>query len=259
MTLDPCLERLHAGDVEGAWALFVDRHRRLLFAIVRRYATGHDDVMDLFAHVCDQLRKDDMARLRRYDDGQTGRASFTTWLVVVVRHLAVDWLRARDGRPRPHIPEELSPMGRRIYKRLFIDGISHREALERELTESRGQLLIGAWLHELREVHRIAFTSGSRHLQRMRLSSATALLTEERIADGDFESDAQRVLGDALRSLDPEVRLAVQLFVIDGVGAAEIARMIGWPSAKTVYNRVYRAISVIRQVLAEKGIEAGDL
>ena len=264
MTQDPSLGRLHDGDVERAWSLFVDRHRQLLFAVTRRYATDHDDVMDLFEHVCEQLRANDMARVRRYEERQDGRASFTTWLVVVVRHLAIDWIRARDGRPRPQIPGELNAIGRRIYQRLFIEGMSHRETMERELAESNGRLHIGAYLQELRVVHRVAFASGSKQLQRLRASSPVGSIASEQLAsdvfaDDVFASEAHRILGEALQSLDADVRLAVQLFVIDGVGAAEIAATVGWPSAKTVYNRVYRALTVIRQSLADRGIGEGDL
>jgi RNA polymerase sigma factor (sigma-70 family) len=205
------------------------------------------------------LRANDMARIRRFDDATPGRASFTTWLVVVVRHLAVDWIRARDGRPRPQIPDELTPTGRRIYRRLFVEGLSHREAMEREAAESGGALHPGAWLHELREVHRVAFIAGTRQLQRMRVSSVSIAIADEQGAEEVYVSDAHRVLGEALQSLEPTVRLAVQLFVIDEVSAADIAKTVGWPSAKTVYNRVYRALAGIRQALVDRGIGAGDL
>ncbi len=56
---------LKAGDPEAAWDLFIERYRRLIFGAIRHYAAEHDDVMDVFARVCEALRQDDFARLRR--------------------------------------------------------------------------------------------------------------------------------------------------------------------------------------------------
>ena len=63
----------------------------------------------------------------------------------------------------------------------------------------------------------------------------------------------------ALAKLAPEDRLAVQLFVIDDLSAAEVARLIGWPSAKTVYNRVSRALTAMRADFKRRGIELRDI
>ncbi len=98
---------LQGGRPEAAWDLFLDRYRRLIFAAIRHYAQDYDDVMDVFARVCEALREDDLRRLRVYTDQPEHRARFSTWLVTVVRHLTVDWFRQRDGRRR------LSACGRR--------------------------------------------------------------------------------------------------------------------------------------------------
>ena len=54
-------------------------------------------------------------------------------------------------------------------------------------------------------------------------------------------------------------RLAVQLFVVDEMPAAEVARTVGWRNAKAVYNRVYRALGTLGQGLERQGIRRGDL
>ncbi len=56
-----------------------------------------------------------------------------------------------------------------------------------------------------------------------------------------------------------DVRLAVELFVVDGMGAADVARLVGWPDAKTVYNRVSRALKSLRSRLEQEGIGPGDI
>ncbi len=47
---------------------------------------------------------------------------------------------------------------------------------------------------------------------------------------------------------------AVELYVIDEHPAADIARMLGLPNAKAVYNRVYRALDALKHRLEQEGI-----
>ena len=67
------------------------------------------------------------------------------------------------------------------------------------------------------------------------------------------------MLEDAVRSLDTGDRRAVDLYVVDERPAATVATMLGLPNAKAVYNRVYRALGVLRERLEKAGIRRGDL
>jgi RNA polymerase sigma factor (sigma-70 family) len=98
--MDAWVRELQRGSSEAAWDAFLDRYRRLIFAAIRHYAQDYDDVMDVFARVCESLRADDLRRLRSWTDQTEHRASFSTWLVTVVRNLTIDWFRGRDGRHR---------------------------------------------------------------------------------------------------------------------------------------------------------------
>jgi DNA-directed RNA polymerase specialized sigma24 family protein len=53
--------------------------------------------------------------------------------------------------------------------------------------------------------------------------------------------------------------VALQLYVVQGTPAADVARILGWPNAKAVYNRVYRALQSVRAVLERDGIGPADL
>jgi DNA-directed RNA polymerase specialized sigma24 family protein len=122
---------LQRGRSDPAWDLFLARYRRLIFAAIRHYAQDYDDVMDVFARVCETLREGDCRRLRSYIDEPHHRARFSTWLVTVVRHTTVDWFRARDGRRRlSTAAEKLPPLRRRIFELVFQDRRSHVEAYE---------------------------------------------------------------------------------------------------------------------------------
>jgi hypothetical protein len=68
--VDPWVTKLHEGNPEAAWDLFVEQYRRLIFAAIRHYAEDYDDVMDVFARICEALREDDLKRLRHYLEGR---------------------------------------------------------------------------------------------------------------------------------------------------------------------------------------------
>jgi RNA polymerase sigma factor (sigma-70 family) len=244
---DPCLDRLQAGDPEGAWNLFLDRYRRLIFAVIRRYTVEPDEVMDAFAAICDQLHADDLARLRRYHGETASSAKFSTWLVVVLRNLLVDWHRQRHGRPRRVAPDALSSIGKVIYHRVMLEHRSHVETYEIIRQRLAPTLSHAEFLRELREVHRIAFVPAR---------SALRAVPESEVPDASPPADHEIAASEdalmirrALEELPDDLRLAVQLYVIDGLAAADVARIVGWPNAKSVYNRVSHAMARLRERL----------
>lgn len=260
---DTWIAALRQGDVETAWDAFLERYRRLIFATILHFAREDDEVMDTFVRVCDVLHANDMARLRRFIDHPTQRARFSTWLVTVVRNLAIDHLRERIGRPRA-VPAGLSPLQRLIYQRVFLERRSHIEAYELIRSGNGSDLAFGAFLKEVNATYR---SVGGRGVQGAVNEPATlAVLSEEDVPDpaslaGDPGSAVDTVerLTSALKSLTPDERLAVQLFVVDEMSAADVARTVGWPNAKAVYNRVYRCLAAIRQAFERAGIQRSDL
>ncbi len=83
---------------DAAWTEFVASYSRLVLHTCRTLSQDRDGMMDGYAHVLEALRKDECHRLRAYVPD--GRTRFTTWLVVVTRHLLLDRQRERYGRPR---------------------------------------------------------------------------------------------------------------------------------------------------------------
>ena len=71
------------------------------------------------------------------------------------------------------------------------------------------------------------------------------------------ESRAQ--LERALGCLTAEDRVAVELYVVDELPAEAVAKILGLPNAKAVYNRVYRANEALREQLEQAGIRREDL
>jgi len=102
-------------------------------------------------------------------------------------------------------------------------------------------------------------TTGRRgHLLR-ELGTVPAPASESEPAAAEDMTERQAVLEEVLRSLAPEDRVAVELYVVEEVPAATVARLLGLPNAKAVYNKVYRALAVLRARLEGVGIRRGDL
>ena len=87
-----------AGMSEEAWEQFVGTYSQLLLKVATGAGTDYDTVLDRYAYILDELRRDDCRRLRRFV--ADGRSTFSTWLVVVARRLCLDHYRRRYGRLR---------------------------------------------------------------------------------------------------------------------------------------------------------------
>lgn len=251
--MDAWVSELQRGSPETAWDAFLDRYRRLIFAAIRHYAQDYDDVMDVFARVCESLRADDLRRLRTWADQSDHRASFSTWLVTVVRNLTIDWFRLRDGRHRVSaIAERMPPLQRSIFERVFVDGRSHLETYELLLAAEFPSLSFKEFLVELRQTYAVVTTGRRGHL----FADASPPPPDD-VEIHDDAGDDGDLLEDALRSLSPADRVAVEMYVVDQLPAEEVARIVGLPNAKAVYNRVYRALATLRERLERAGLRRG--
>jgi RNA polymerase sigma factor (sigma-70 family) len=257
--MDEWMAALRRQGAEAAWDAFLERYRRLIFAAIRHYAQDYDDVMDVFARVCEALRADGLRRLRTYAEQPDHKARFSTWLVTVVRHLTVDWFRERDGRRRlSTVAEALPPLQRAIFQSVFLEQRSHVETYERLHASVAPALSFREFLIEVRATYRAA-TKGR---QGTLLQELGAPLPAEESVAGEPEAEAgerRDVLEEALASLSADDRLAVELYVLEELPADAVAKVLGVPNAKAVYNRVYRALAVLRETLERAGVRRGDL
>lgn len=253
---------LQSGDADRAWELFIGQYRRLIFASIRHYTRDEDEVMDLFAHVCSELCDNQLARPRKYWDRATHAARFSSWLVTIVRHCVIDWLRQRTFRKRQEIVEALTPLQQRIFDEVFVSRRSHVEAFEVISASAAPDLSFGAFLHELRATYRAV--DSRRRTRLARELAGTAPLSEAEQIPGEPNDpavllDIRLRIESALSRLDWDERLAVTMFVVHEMPAVAVAQALGWPNAKTVYNRVYRALAVLRTGLERQGITREDV
>src|SRR5206468_3091637 len=155
---------------------------------------------------CEALRSDNLRRIRTYTDQPQHRATFSTWLVTVVRHLTVDWFRHRDGRRRLSVVAEALPLlQRRIFEYVFLDQRSHIEAYELIHAREAPALSFKEFLGELRATYS-AVTDGRRGRVLGELGGTPP--TEEASAassPGDV-ADTRALLEHALGALSAEDR-----------------------------------------------------
>lgn len=251
---------LAEGRTETAWDQFIGRYRRLIFAAIRRYTTDPDDVMDVFARVCEAMREDDFGRLRRYAAQADPARRFSTWLCVVIYNLTIDWIRRREGRPRlGAVASTLPPIQQRLFEYVFVQERSHVEAYELLRSRDAPTLRFSEFLKELSATYRSVGTSKRGRLVQELTATPPEPPPEPTDIDPAMLVERRAVLAEAMKSLSDEDRVAVQLYVLEGMPADQVARTLGLSGAKTVYNRVYRALASLRERLERAGISAGDL
>jgi RNA polymerase sigma factor (sigma-70 family) len=215
----------------------------------------------VFSHVCEALREDDLARLRSWMDQQVHRARFTTWLVTVVRHLTVDWFRKRDGRRRLSLEaERLPPLRRRIFELVFLDRRGQVEAYALHRTGEAPALSFPEFLRELRATY--AAATRSRRGALLRGTVPSVEVDEREVAAAEVSEqpwELRERLQQALATLSDHDRVVVQLYVVESLAAADVARMLRLPNPKAVYNQAYRALELLREHLERAGIRREDL
>lgn len=253
---------LATGDPEAAWDLFIERYRRLICSAIRHYTADSDDLMDAFAFICESLRSNDFARLRRCAVAVDPQRPFSTWLVVTVRNLTIDWFRHQVGRPRlPALAASLPPLQRRIFQYVFVEQRPHVEAYELVRTRDDAALRFGEFLEALRATYRAATSGpGRRMVAELALPPPPPTASPDPWSDDPAVRAEQRAMVNAaLASIQDDDRLIVQLYIVDEMSAEDVARALGYANVKTVYNRVYRALAAIRARLAKAGITREDV
>jgi RNA polymerase sigma factor (sigma-70 family) len=250
---------LMSGRVERAWDLFLTRYRRLIFATIRHYARDYDDEMDVFARVCESLREGQLKRLREYAEQQEHRARFSTWLVVMTRNLTIDWFRERDGRRRVSpMVNSLPHLQRCVFERVFIERRTHLEAYELIRSRDVPELSFHEYLVALRATFQKLSDSKRGQMFRELSLSALADPPPDELSAVDLLG-LREVVEPVLATLTPEDRAAVELYVVEGLPAQQVAALVGFPNAKTVYNRVHRALAALRSRLEATGARREDL
>jgi len=106
---------LFAEDADRGWRAFIEQYTPVLLGLIARAGIrDKDEAMEIYTLACERLAENDCARIRRRDPGQ---GSIAGWLAVVLRHVAIDWIRSRAGRRRIFAAvKHLAPFDQRVFE-----------------------------------------------------------------------------------------------------------------------------------------------
>jgi RNA polymerase sigma factor (sigma-70 family) len=112
---------------DSAWESFLASHSRLILYVARSVTRDGDETLDAYTWALERLKEDESRRLRGFSEA-TGTL-FSTWLVVVIRRLCLDFLRHKRGR-LPKAPGGRASSESRQLRRRLLDLAGESAVLE---------------------------------------------------------------------------------------------------------------------------------
>jgi RNA polymerase sigma factor (sigma-70 family) len=264
----------------GAWEEFLEGFAGVLFRVVALFADSYDDRMDFFLYICDRLREDDMKRVRAFQHRAEAPCRFSTYLTVVAKNMAVDFLRSREGRYRPFSRvASMDETDRLLFEYHLRDGASMEET--RSLLQGRHGIRLSLEEASRRTaVIATALSANQRWKLLARLASRRRTLSIDPVAEaavhdderglplpggpgGDpeqplREKEAREVLQEALAAVEPRQRLALTLRFRDALSREEVARTLA-VSPSQAESLIREAVAAVRRRLTHSGIDRADL
>ena len=248
----------------GAWQTLVEQYSGLAFSVARRHLHDHDDARDVAAGVFESLYH---GQLERYD----GRSALSTWLVLVVRHAAIDHLRHVRGRRRLPAPIQRRPeVEQRVFELFYVQGWPADVALAQLESEGWELSVDTFWdlisdlrhavddrfchrLHYDREAQSRGLPSGRwleyvehcRHEQQAHQATTPG----QSFTDDESADPVARVQHELAR-LSEQERLAITMRYQNSLSAREIAGELELRDQRQAFTLLDRAVRKLRRALS---------
>lgn len=242
------VDRLLAGE-PAAWSGFLEIYSPLILQVARLLERDEDRTADCFLFACEGLRRNGCRRLRAYRPG--GAASFSTWLRVVVRNLALDWRRSRFGRRVvPAAVTSLEPLERELYLLLNHRGLTVDEALG-ALQTLFPRLQTQDFLDALERLHSDAAPPPRPRLVRSTAAGVEARVAESRPGPEELAATRERTerVARALERLPAGERLLVRLRFEADLTLAQVAERAGLGSPQAADRKLRSVLDRLRSSL----------
>lgn len=258
---------LHEPDPERAWSAFVEDTMATIDRAARRVVRDDPALADdIAADVLDRIRRDWPDLLERFE-ACARRASFRTWLAVVARNLAIDLLRARQGRiVLPKSVSRLPVWQRELWRLVVVEDRSLTDAAERLRADGHWDGDLASLAEALEAVRDAAVTRARTTRATVKFVPTGEPETPEPEADEGDAPDARHLHAAAiarwaeiLRDFDPEDRRIVRVYFLEESTAAQTASALGLSSADQVYERVKRILQRLRERATAAGLGPVDL
>lgn len=257
------IERLGSREPQEAWTQFLEAYSPIILQVVQLFERDPDHRADCFLFVCEQLSQEQFRRLRRFRPA--GRASFNTWLRVVVRNLCLDWHRKEFGRHRVfQAIASLSALDQDVFHSVYVQGFSKEDCfvdlLPRYPRLERAQVETS--------LDRIQQTLTPRQLWLLstrspRIESLDGQRGEDQVAPRQDAPDPgpgpealfarkeqQAALERALARLSKPELLLIRLRYDQGLTLNEVAALMGLKDAQTADRRIRDVLEKLRKELA---------
>ena len=265
-------------DPDHAWDSFLERFNKLIMAVIRKLVSDHDETMEIYAHVLENLKKDNYKKLTSYFD-QHRDYSFESWIAVVVRNCCFDWFRREKGRRRLlKCIEALPSVDQWIFRYIYWQGLS-RDVTHQLLTTKHDCKLsykeMCAHLEHMNTIlHQQTHWNIRHNWQAVLppLSVDSDELAEEQIISHHapeevnssqekqlIERDSKQMLQEILRTLPVQEQLIIQLRFYKDLTLEEIARVLKMKNLWQVRRKLQKALKSLQKKLRERGISHSDL
>jgi len=250
-----------SGSVES-WHAFVDRFTGLIMSVLRKqlFVEDNDDIQTVYVDVLKDLYDN---KLREY----AGKASLATWLVLVTRGKAVDFLRSKRGRRQlPRGYDRLRPFDQRVFTLHFVEGLGYEALLQTIGAEGQNNVedvvaAVGRIVDNVdgRHLKRLDYENDARrrgvpagglmaHLYRAEVElwgSGSVKTPDQVMADADRGRAIER-LGELTAKLDKGDRKLLALRFEEGLTARKISERLGMDGQRSVYTAINRALRQLR-------------
>lgn len=254
------LQGLGSQEPQPAWDSFLEVHSTLISQVVHWFGRDTDEAGDCFLYVCEQLRRNQFRRLRRFKSD--GRASFPTWLRAVVRNLCLDWYRRRRGRYRVfQSVARLSDLDQQVFRYVCEKGLSIEECTEalRPAFATVSSEQIETSLEHLRNTlgpHQMRLLNVRRNRTHLIDADGSDPPGGRELEDPSADPEVQAALREGLDSVQRALawlpagdRLLLLLRFEQELTLAQVARMLSLQDAQAADRRIRGALVKIREYL----------
>lgn len=267
---------LHDESKEG-WDFFINQYSSLVLSTISHFVDDYDDKMDIYLFVCQALAANDLRKLKQFKirKGKT-KGKFSTWLVLVVKNLCVDWFRKRDGRKRLFRSiERLTQLDQMVFEYCYLRGYSYHESYEiikpelqqqvtfndisksvyrinKELSKKNQWKIISDLMKSVPQKSINAFRQGER--------SSVEILDTSKIPERlMLRKEIRTILDEAMNQLSAKDRLILKLRFEYALSAKEIASILRIEDYLTIYGKLNQLFTVLKKQLEAKEISWEDL
>lgn len=266
---DAALRLLFRDDPDRAWDAFIEQYTPTLLALIERAGVlNKDEAMDLYVRVCERLADRNCERLRNHDPE---KGTLSSWLVVVVRNVAVDWVRSRVGRRRLFgCIKELPAFEQRVFELYYWDDKMPTEIVGTLGSELRREVAIVEVFDALGRIESVLTERHRTELLSMATRARPAVPLDDPeggvidppapAADPEAAMGAQQInerFGAALAELPQEDAAIVRLKYVQGLTNAQIKKALHLKDLSE--ERVKAILDNLRAALTRSRIGVADI